>query len=120
MFTVVMLFLALYSAMLSYMLFRGTMNLFQYFGPVYWIARDNGLPNDPHISFVARAWQLAPPWKNGRGVQVRIGSYSFQFGICKNGVQTDDENTGILNILEGRELGFYDENGIYHDVPKRG
>lgn len=120
MFTVVMLFLALYSAMLSYMLFRGTMNLFQYFGPVYWVVRDNGVPGNSFVSFRARAWQLSPPWKQGNGVQFRLGTHTFQFGICKNGVQTNDEFTGVMNVLEGRELGFYDESGVYHDAAKRG
>jgi len=119
MFTVVMLFLALYSAMLSYMLFRGTMNVFQYFGPVYWVTRDNGKLGTKYVSF-AKAWQLGPPWKAGRGIQIRVGTHTFQFGLCKNGVQTDDEFTGVMNILEGRDLGYYDESGVYHDAAKRG
>lgn len=110
---VVVLFL--YSSMLTYMLFRGTMNVLQYVGRVYWVTRDNGVDGTKHIAFDAFARGTSPPYKVGRGVQFRWGRHTFQVGLCRDGVQTDDELDGLLNVLGGRTLGYYDEAGVYHE-----
>lgn len=86
----------------SYFLFKDTLNRIQYVGPLYWITRDNGTDNDP---VVTRAFmrQTSAPWKTGKGIQIRAGKYTFQFGLCRSSkLRSEDE--GILHALQGRYM----------------
>lgn len=88
--------------LLVYALFRDTLNRLQYLGPVYWITRDNTPINTPILSFGFMR-QTNFPWKIGKGLQIRIKNYSFQFGICKKS-NYSNETDGILGALGGRYL----------------
>jgi hypothetical protein len=85
-----------------YFLFRDTMNRLQYIGPIYWITRDIGKHKDP---FLCRATMrhTAPPWKTGKGIQIRFYKYTFQVGICKTPKLKEGED-GLLHALQGRFL----------------
>jgi hypothetical protein len=85
-----------------YFLFRDTLNRLQYIGPIYWITRDNTPKGTPLLS-IGFMRQTSFPWKVGKGLQVSISRYSFQFGICKKSKHSD-ETEGILGALGGRYL----------------
>lgn len=95
-FTILIIILSLY------MLLRDTLNRLQSIGPVYWITRDNTPKKTPLLS-IGFMRQTNFPWKVGKGLQVSIGRYSFQFGICKKSNHYD-ETEGILGALGGRYL----------------
>lgn len=63
-------------------LFKGTLNLLQGVGPLYWITRDNALRKTPFIS-IGIMRELNPPWRIGKGIQFTYRTYSFQIGLCK-------------------------------------
>jgi hypothetical protein len=45
--------------------------------------------------------QTSPPWKVGKGPQIRIGKYAFQFGLArKTGMKTEED--GLLMAVQGR------------------
>jgi hypothetical protein len=85
----------------AYLLFRDTMNRIQYLQSVrlYWITRNNGVRG---TSVLTKAFmrQTAPPWWRGKGVQVRLGKYTFQVGILLR--QASD----LLDQVDGRELNY--------------
>ena len=94
--------LAALTVVALYLLFRNTMNLLQYIGPVYWVTRDNGTPDVPHVA-LAFMRGTTPPWKVGSGIQFRWGTHTLQVGICHNGPQFDDEYEGLLHMLQSED-----------------
>ena len=85
----------------GYPVFKGTMNKLQAVGRLYWITRDYCTPNTPFFSkgFMR---ELDAPWRHGRGLQIRFGSYTFQVGLCRP--QEHDEVSGVLAAMDGRFL----------------
>lgn len=86
----------------GYFLFRDTMNRVQYFPfetkwRLYWITRDTGTEKWGR-SFMR---QTSFPWLRGRGITVKAGQYSFQFGIA-----TPLEATGEEALSQ--QLGSHD------------
>lgn len=86
-------------AVLLYLLFRDTMNRLQYIQTlrIYWITKNNANKKDRTITRASMR-QTAEPWWQGSGLQVRFGSYSFQFGILKG------KGSSLLDQLGGRDL----------------
>lgn len=83
-------------SVVAYFVFRDTMNKIQYIQTlrVYWITRNDGVLGTP---WVTRAFmkQTAPPWWNGKGIQFRLKTYTFQVGILiYRGVDLLDQLTG--------------------------
>jgi Tfp pilus assembly protein PilV len=93
----VLLGVVLVVAVLLYMLFRQTMNRLQYVQTIrlYWIARDNATGKRLARGFMK---QTAPPFWQGRGFQIRVGTYSFQIGILKR------KGESLLDQMGGREM----------------
>jgi hypothetical protein len=83
----------------SYFLFRDTMNKIQYVQTLrlYWITRNVGGKGVPLVS-AAFMRQTAEPWWQGRGVQFRIGKYTFQIGILLR------KADGLLDQVGGRDM----------------
>ena len=91
----IVLFLGVY-------LFKGTLNLVLGLGFVYWVLRDT------HRGFsVSRGFmrETNHPWRTGRGIQIGLGKYVFQIGLCKRNDAISEMN-GLLNALKGRELHY--------------
>lgn len=76
------------------------MNRLYYIGPLYWILRDTGKPKDK-IFAVGFMRQTAPPWKVGRGPQIRFGKYVLQVGVARN-TKVESETSGLLSAMTGR------------------
>lgn len=88
----------------SYFALRSSLNAFKSVGLLYWITKDNGTDNDPLVAF-AMARQLGYPWKTGRGIQVRLGKYTIQIGLCKSHKEIgEDEDAGLLHAMNARIL----------------
>jgi hypothetical protein len=68
----------------------------------YWILRDTGKYGDPIFSkgFMR---QINPPWLVGSGIQVRVGKYILQIGIC-GGSKSLSDDEGLLYAMEGRVM----------------
>jgi len=83
----------------SYFLLRDTMNKIQYVQTlrIYWITRNNGGKGVPVVS-TAFMLQTAAPWWQGRGIQVRVGKYTFQFGVLLK------QGKGLLDQVGGRDM----------------
>lgn len=83
----------------SYFLFRDTMNKIQYVETLrlYWITRNNSGKGVPFVS-TAFMYQTAEPWWQGRGIQLRFGKYTFQFGILLR------KGNGLMDQVGGRDL----------------
>jgi hypothetical protein len=79
--------------------FKGTLNLVQGIGPVYWIVRD-----DTRMLSAGRGTmhELAEPWRKGRGLYIVVARYCLQVGLCRT--QTFSETEGILSAMQGRFL----------------
>lgn len=78
------------------------LNVVRGIGPLYWIFRDTGKKGVPILSM---GWtrELGGYWRVGKGPQIRVGKYIFQFGLCKKqNIKTEDE--GILTAIEGRMM----------------
>lgn len=91
----IVLFLGVY-------LFKGTLNLVLGLGFIYWVLRDT------HKGFsVSRGFmrETNHPWRTGRGIQIGLGKYVFQIGVCKRNNIINEMN-GLLNALKGRELHY--------------
>ena len=91
----IVLFLGVY-------LFKGTLNLVLGLGFIYWVLRDT------HKGFsVSRGFmrETSYPWRTGRGVQIGLGKYVFQIGLCKRNDAISEMN-GLLKALKGRELHY--------------
>ncbi len=83
-------------------LFKGTLNLVLGLGFIYWVMRDT------HKGFsISRGFmrETSHPWRTGRGIQIGLGKYVFQIGICKRNNVISEMN-GLLNALKGRELHY--------------
>lgn len=83
-------------------LFKGTLNLVLGLGFIYWVLRDT------HRGFsVSRGFmrETNHPWRTGRGIQIGLGKYVFQIGLCKRNDAISEMN-GLLNALKGRELHY--------------
>lgn len=88
--------------LVSYFLFRNTLNRLQVAGRVYWIFRDVVPPGTPRVSrgFMR---ETDAPWRTGKGVQVRFETHTFQVGWCDKG-HTSDEIAGLVHAVGGRLL----------------
>lgn len=78
------------------------MNKLYVAGSVYWILRDNSNKQGRRLS-IGFMRQTNPPWKTGRGLNVRVGRYSLQIGFCKQEREVAEEE-GLLYAMQGREL----------------
>lgn len=69
---------------------------------VYWIVRDTATKSTPKLSF---GWvrELGGYWRKGKGIQIKIGKYIVQVGVCNKHTFDSDED-GTLDALEGRML----------------
>lgn len=76
------------------------MNNLYIFGKIYWILRDTGKVKDKTISkgFMR---QTSAPWRTGNGIQIRIGKYVLQIGICGKPKNLGDQD-GLLYAIQGR------------------
>lgn len=48
--------------------------------------------------------QTGYPWKQGKGIQIRIGKYVGQIGVCKAKKDIQEEFDGLLYAMQGRLL----------------
>jgi hypothetical protein len=83
----------------SYFLFKNTLNTVQAVGRVYLIVRDYVPANTPLIA-TGFMKEINPPWRHGKGIQVRAFKYTLQIGLCKRQQLTDE--TGVLAAIQGR------------------
>lgn len=83
----------------SYFLFKDTLNRIQYIQTIrlYWITKDAYPEGTPRLSF-ARMYQTAPPWWQGKGVQLRVSKYVVQVGVLTS------KGSDLLDQLGGRYL----------------
>lgn len=81
------------------------MNRLYSIGFTYVILRDIGTPADPILS-IGFMRQTGPPWKTGKGVQIRVGKYILQVGLCKPNreLKKAEEEDGLLYAMQGRLL----------------
>lgn len=88
-------------ASLGYLVFKDTLNKVQSVGRLYWIVRDHCPNNGP---WFGRAFmhEVDPPWRHGKGLQLKVFKRYIQVGICKK--HQYDEATGILAAVQGRFL----------------
>jgi len=84
----------------GYPVFKDTLNVVQGVGFVYWILRDTHKGFSISKGFMR---ETSVPWRTGVGLQVGLGTYSFQVGVCRKG-QYGTEAQGLLKALKGREL----------------
>jgi len=70
---------------------------------VYFIIRDIGKPTDPVFS-IGFMRQTGYPWKHGKGIQLRVGKYISQIGICRANRDLHEEQDGLLYAVQGRLL----------------
>lgn len=72
-------------------------------GPLYF-ATETKCSERAHLS---RAWitEMAPPYRKGKGVRLRLGRYAVQVGIChKNDVDETEDVEGLLDHVGWRSL----------------
>lgn len=91
------------SSILSFLLFKDTVNSVQAVGPIYWICRDVIPTGTPRVSWGFMR-QLSSPWRVGKGVQIRLKRHTFQIGLSRKSKKVSDEN-GLLYAIQGRYLG---------------
>lgn len=70
---------------------------------IYFIVRDIGKPIDPIFS-IGFMRQTGPPWKSGKGIQLRLGKYVTQIGICRSNKKIKKEVDGLLYAVQGRMM----------------
>lgn len=70
---------------------------------LYFIVRDIGKPREPVLA-IGFMRQTGPPWKSGKGVQMRIGKYVIQLGLCRSNKEIKEEVDGLLYAMQGRLL----------------
>jgi hypothetical protein len=82
-----------------YTIFKGTLDLVQGIGPIYWISR-----KDARIFSIGigTMHELSAPWRKGKGIYIAAFRRSFQVGICRR--QQLDEVSGTLSAVQGRYL----------------
>jgi hypothetical protein len=90
------------SCLISFLIFRDTMNAVQSVGPVYWICRDVVPAGTP---FIASGFmrQTSAPWRIGKGIQIKVRKHTFQIGISKVGSDMSDDD-GLMTAIQGRFL----------------
>lgn len=79
------------------------MNKLKSIGILYFIVRDTGSSKDPVFS-TGFMRQTGFPWKSGKGIQLRIGKYVSQIGLCRPNKALQDEQDGLLYAMQGRLL----------------
>jgi hypothetical protein len=86
---------------LGWLVFRNTLNKVQAIGRVYWVIRDYVPDVTPRIS---RGFmhEIDPPWRHGKGLQIKAFGRTIQVGICRQ--HNFDETSGILAAVQGRFL----------------
>lgn len=89
-------------SILSFLIFKDTMNTVQAVGPIYWICRDVIPANTPLIG-IGFMRQISYPWRVGKGVQVRLPNHTFQIGVSRRQKYLDPED-GLLGAVQGRYL----------------
>lgn len=79
------------------------MNRLVHVGFLYFIVRDTGKPKERVLS-IGFMRQTGPPWKTGKGIQIRIGKYVTQVGVCRTnaGLRNLQEADGLLYAMQGR------------------
>jgi hypothetical protein len=72
---------------------------------LYFIVRDTGTKSEPVIT-TGFMRQTNYPWRTGRGLQLRIGKYVVQFGVCKKNKKLGSAEvmSGLLHAVQGRLL----------------
>lgn len=90
------------SALSGVYVFSGTLNLVQGVGFVYWVTRDTHRGFSLSIAFMR---ETDYPWRTGRGVQIGLGKYSFQLGVCRKN-KTETETEGLMRAVKGRKLHY--------------
>lgn len=72
---------------------------------LYGILRDIGTQKDPLVS-IGFMRQTGPPWKTGKGLQLRFGKYILQVGLCRTSkdLRHVKEDDGLLYAMQGRLL----------------
>lgn len=72
---------------------------------VYAILRDIGKNGDPLVS-IGFMRQTGPPWKTGKGVQIRVKKYVLQLGICRSNkkITREEHELGLLYAMQARLL----------------
>ena len=86
----------------SVLMLRGTMNLVQGIGPIYWLTRDTGVPGDQMFT-LGYMRETDYPWRYGWGIQVRFNIYLFQLGVCKRHEMINISD-GLLRAIGGRNM----------------
>ena len=84
-------------------MFKGSLNLVQSVGCLYWITRDYVPKNTP---FVAKGFmrELGDPWRIGSGIQIKFAkNRTFQIGFCTKTTPPDEE-AGVLSAVGGRYM----------------
>lgn len=83
----------------SHQTFKGTMDLVQGVGPVYWIIR-----RDQRMFSIGKGTmhELSAPWRKGIGIYFVLSKRCLQIGLCKK--QQLGETDGILSAIQGRYL----------------
>lgn len=79
-----------------------TLNSLWVMGNFYWILRDSGAYSQPILGFGFMR-QTSSPWKTGKGIQIRVGKYVHQMGICKKSPELAEQE-GLLYSIQGRIL----------------
>ena len=101
-----------FAVLFGYYLFRGTLNLVQAVGPVYWISRDYEKSQGFRIK-MGFMREIDSPWRMGKGVQVSLHKRSFQLGLCKKTPYRNEQEAelGILGArfmdTEPTEIGYW-------------
>lgn len=73
-------------------------------GPFYWIVRDSDVKRKLPISMTMGFMrQTSPPWRTGYGIQMRVGKYTYQLGLCFKS-DKKDYTEGLLYAVKGRIL----------------
>lgn len=76
------------------------MNNLYVFYKLYWIIKNTGKKGDPIVTSGFMR-QTSSPWLTGKGLQIRLGKYSFQVGVCGKPQNLDDQG-GLLYAMQGR------------------
>ena len=79
-----------------------SLNKVHSFFSIYWITRDFVDTRTPIIC-TGFMHETDPPWRHGKGIQVRTKKHTMQIGLCKK-VKVSDETVGILKAIGGREM----------------
>jgi len=103
----------------AYFLFKDTLNRIQYLETlrIYWITKNNG-KGQPRITRAIMRTTSAPYWQ-GRGVQFRFGSHTFQVGVLTMRVSSLEAQISnkphAFDGLTGKQLrynAFGEKNGL--------